>query len=276
MTKGMVFTVMCTHQRFLSKRNCHNLLFFKKLLMIWGGIWAGLQFAWQRCCSCWFQQPAAFTFQVERSLQIPSICLISDVLHVTLCSWQIYLSWKSGPAEVKHWKDMMGHPRTAVSQWHSLKAWGSQRSPCRQRWSTPASQPHPHPPTPQIADNLCHLFVLRPLWYPLVRFWSSLNLLVRTWGKKKSLMSSLTLSVWLSPAFFFFGLKRDLLSSSTMANCRHPSATFCPLPIVDQQDFSGRCPGPTGWVQSSIRSEWKKGRLVYPFTATSATVTVHP
>nr|XP_046244574.1 synaptotagmin-7b isoform X2 [Scatophagus argus] len=35
---------------------------------------------------------------------------------------KIYLSWKSGPAEVKHWKDMMGHPRTAVSQWHALKA----------------------------------------------------------------------------------------------------------------------------------------------------------
>ncbi|XP_076879194.1 synaptotagmin-7b isoform X2 [Brachyhypopomus gauderio] len=35
---------------------------------------------------------------------------------------KIYLSWKSGPAEVKHWKDMMGHPRTAVAQWHSLKA----------------------------------------------------------------------------------------------------------------------------------------------------------
>ncbi|KAM9366289.1 synaptotagmin-7b [Symphorus nematophorus] len=35
---------------------------------------------------------------------------------------KIYLSWKSGPAEVKHWKDMMGRPRTAVSQWHALKA----------------------------------------------------------------------------------------------------------------------------------------------------------
>ncbi|KAG7244340.1 hypothetical protein INR49_004040 [Caranx melampygus] len=34
----------------------------------------------------------------------------------------IYLSWKSGPAEVKHWKDMMGHPRTTVAQWHALKA----------------------------------------------------------------------------------------------------------------------------------------------------------
>ncbi|KAL2088961.1 hypothetical protein ACEWY4_015860 [Coilia grayii] len=35
---------------------------------------------------------------------------------------KIYLSWKSGPAEVKHWKDMMGHPRTSVAQWHPLKA----------------------------------------------------------------------------------------------------------------------------------------------------------
>ncbi|XP_056268697.1 synaptotagmin-7b [Pseudoliparis swirei] len=35
---------------------------------------------------------------------------------------KIYLSWKSGPAEVKHWKDMMGRPRTPVSQWHALKA----------------------------------------------------------------------------------------------------------------------------------------------------------
>ncbi|XP_041916742.1 synaptotagmin-7b isoform X2 [Alosa sapidissima] len=35
---------------------------------------------------------------------------------------KIYLSWKSGPAEVKHWKDMMGHPRTTVAQWHPLKA----------------------------------------------------------------------------------------------------------------------------------------------------------
>ncbi|KAG7268113.1 hypothetical protein CRUP_005472 [Coryphaenoides rupestris] len=34
----------------------------------------------------------------------------------------IYLSWKSGPAEVKHWKDMMGRPRTNVAQWHALKA----------------------------------------------------------------------------------------------------------------------------------------------------------
>ncbi|XP_029284371.1 synaptotagmin-7b [Cottoperca gobio] len=35
---------------------------------------------------------------------------------------KIYLSWKSGPAEVKHWKDMMGRPRNPVAQWHALKA----------------------------------------------------------------------------------------------------------------------------------------------------------
>lgn len=35
---------------------------------------------------------------------------------------QIYLSWKSGPGEVKHWKDMIARPRQAVAQWHQLKA----------------------------------------------------------------------------------------------------------------------------------------------------------
>ncbi|XP_026108787.1 synaptotagmin-7-like isoform X2 [Carassius auratus] len=35
---------------------------------------------------------------------------------------KIYLSWKSGPAEVKHWKDMLSRPRTNVAQWHTLKA----------------------------------------------------------------------------------------------------------------------------------------------------------
>uniref|UniRef100_A0A3Q3LWU9 Synaptotagmin-7 n=1 Tax=Labrus bergylta TaxID=56723 RepID=A0A3Q3LWU9_9LABR len=31
-----------------------------------------------------------------------------------------------GPAEVKHWKDMMGRPRNAVAQWHALKAFPPQ------------------------------------------------------------------------------------------------------------------------------------------------------
>lgn len=81
-----------------------------------------------------------------------------QICFMWLCFSQIYLSWKSGPAEVKHWKDMMGHPRTAVSQWHSLKAWGSQRSLCIQWLSTPASQPLPSahiPYTPLTAAVSC-------------------------------------------------------------------------------------------------------------------------
>ncbi|XP_020823772.1 synaptotagmin-7 isoform X2 [Phascolarctos cinereus] len=35
---------------------------------------------------------------------------------------KIYLSWKSGPGEVKHWKDMIARPRQPVAQWHQLKA----------------------------------------------------------------------------------------------------------------------------------------------------------
>lgn len=42
---------------------------------------------------------------------------------------QIYLSWKSGPAEVKHWKDMLSRPRTNVAQWHALKAWSPVHGP---------------------------------------------------------------------------------------------------------------------------------------------------
>lgn len=99
--------------------------------------------------------------------------MTSHVLHVALSFSQIYLSWKSGPAEVKHWKDMMGRPRTAVSQWHALKAWGAQWSACLQCFSPQNSTSAPQHICPHTrlqcwaADNVCHLFVLRPLWYPL-------------------------------------------------------------------------------------------------------------
>lgn len=43
------------------------------------------------------------------------------LMHLPL-SPQIYLSWKSGPGEVKHWKDMIARPRQPVAQWHQLKA----------------------------------------------------------------------------------------------------------------------------------------------------------
>lgn len=57
---------------------------------------------------------------------------------------QIYLSWKSGPAEVKHWKDMIGRPRTNVAQWHALKAWS--RCPASSMAPPSASPPLPPPP----------------------------------------------------------------------------------------------------------------------------------
>lgn len=66
--------------------------------------------------------------------------MIHPVLNVFVS--QIYLSWKSGPAEVKHWKDMISHPRTTVAQWHSLKAWGAQEPNCLKCYPTPpGSQP---------------------------------------------------------------------------------------------------------------------------------------
>lgn len=66
------------------------------------------------------------SFSLHRSLTLPSSPLpFSSSLSShppSLPLSQIYLSWKSGPAEVKHWKDMMGKPRNAVQQWHALKA----------------------------------------------------------------------------------------------------------------------------------------------------------
>lgn len=47
---------------------------------------------------------------------------LSYIAPVRLLLFQIYLSWKSGPGEVKHWKDMLARPRTNVAQWHALKA----------------------------------------------------------------------------------------------------------------------------------------------------------
>lgn len=65
----------------------------------------------------------------------------------------------------------------------------------------------PHPSRPQSADNLCHLFVLRPLWYPLVRFWFSPNLLVQTWKKHLWCPRSLCSCARSLPVFFFFLFK---------------------------------------------------------------------
>lgn len=52
-----------------------------------------------------------------------SFCKVHIIITSLPSLSQIYLSWKSGPAEVKHWKDMLARPRTNVAQWHALKAW---------------------------------------------------------------------------------------------------------------------------------------------------------
>lgn len=64
---------------------------------------------------------------------------------------QIYLSWKSGPAEVKHWKDMLARPRTNVAQWHALKAWSHHpaSSVAPSRLLSPSFSLSP-PPTPVL------------------------------------------------------------------------------------------------------------------------------
>lgn len=60
----------------------------------------------------WWQQ-AGWGWRVRERSRGGSIGCLSP---------QIYLSWKSGPGEVKHWKDMIARPRQAVAQWHQLKA----------------------------------------------------------------------------------------------------------------------------------------------------------
>lgn len=49
-------------------------------------------------------------------------CFSVSLILCSSLSPQIYLSWKSGPGEVKHWKDMIARPRQPVAQWHQLKA----------------------------------------------------------------------------------------------------------------------------------------------------------
>ncbi|MGH0150787.1 UNVERIFIED_CONTAM: hypothetical protein FKN15_022236 [Acipenser sinensis] len=56
-------------------------------------------------------------FNESFPFEIPTERLRETTIIIT-----IYLSWKSGPGEVKHWKDMIGRPRQAVAQWHQLKA----------------------------------------------------------------------------------------------------------------------------------------------------------
>lgn len=168
---------------------------------------------------------------------------MSDLLHATVCLWQIYLSWKSGPAEVKHWKDMMGHPRTAVSQWHSLKAWGRPRS-CLQCWSAPASQSHPHlqhipthtrhPKCRYRVSSLCSqasLISTGQILIPSKSFGADL------WEK---VFDVLALFLHLTPVLSFF------FCSSFLHHVKQSPPECCLLPPAKKngsEGFSGHCSG---------------------------------
>uniref|UniRef100_UPI00358E8B21 synaptotagmin-7 isoform X3 n=1 Tax=Myxine glutinosa TaxID=7769 RepID=UPI00358E8B21 len=71
-----------------------------------------------------FNQTFTFSVPTEnlRDTTITVTVMDKDQLSRNDVIGKIYLSWKSGPAEVKHWKDMVSKPRQPVAQWHQLKA----------------------------------------------------------------------------------------------------------------------------------------------------------
>uniref|UniRef100_A0A8C5PMB0 Synaptotagmin-7 n=1 Tax=Leptobrachium leishanense TaxID=445787 RepID=A0A8C5PMB0_9ANUR len=78
----------------------------------------------KRCLNPIFNESFIFDIPTERLRETTIIITVmdKDKLSRNDVIGKIYLSWKSGPGEVKHWKDMISHPRTAVAQWHQLKA----------------------------------------------------------------------------------------------------------------------------------------------------------
>ncbi|XP_018422715.1 PREDICTED: synaptotagmin-7 isoform X1 [Nanorana parkeri] len=78
----------------------------------------------KRCLNPIFNESFIFDIPTEKLRETTIIITVmdKDKLSRNDVIGKIYLSWKSGPGEVKHWKDMISHPRTAVAQWHQLKA----------------------------------------------------------------------------------------------------------------------------------------------------------
>ncbi|XP_058876217.1 synaptotagmin-7 isoform X2 [Acipenser ruthenus] len=78
-----------------------------------------------KCClNPVFNESFPFEIPTERLRETTIIITVMDKDRLSRNDviGKIYLSWKSGPGEVKHWKDMIGRPRQAVAQWHQLKA----------------------------------------------------------------------------------------------------------------------------------------------------------
>uniref|UniRef100_A0A4W3IIE3 Synaptotagmin-7 n=1 Tax=Callorhinchus milii TaxID=7868 RepID=A0A4W3IIE3_CALMI len=78
----------------------------------------------KRCLNPIFNESFIFEIPTEKLRETTIIITVmdKDKLSRNDVIGKIYLSWKSGPGEVKHWKDMIGRPRQAVAQWHQLKA----------------------------------------------------------------------------------------------------------------------------------------------------------
>ncbi|XP_056382792.1 synaptotagmin-7 isoform X5 [Hyla sarda] len=78
----------------------------------------------KRCLNPIFNESFIFDVPTEKLRETTIIITVMDKDRLSRNDviGKIYLSWKSGPGEVKHWKDMISHPRTAVAQWHQLKA----------------------------------------------------------------------------------------------------------------------------------------------------------
>uniref|UniRef100_A0A8B9MIQ5 Synaptotagmin-7 n=1 Tax=Accipiter nisus TaxID=211598 RepID=A0A8B9MIQ5_9AVES len=78
----------------------------------------------KRCLNPVFNESFAFDIPTERLRETTIVITVMDKDRLSRNDviGKIYLSWKSGPGEVKHWKDMIARPRQAVAQWHQLKA----------------------------------------------------------------------------------------------------------------------------------------------------------
>nr|XP_005988084.1 PREDICTED: synaptotagmin-7 [Latimeria chalumnae] len=78
----------------------------------------------KRCLNPVFNESFVFDIPTEKLRETTIIITVmdKDKLSRNDVIGKIYLSWKSGPGEVKHWKDMIARPRQAVAQWHQLKA----------------------------------------------------------------------------------------------------------------------------------------------------------
>ncbi|KFO29460.1 Synaptotagmin-7 [Fukomys damarensis] len=71
-----------------------------------------------------FNESFAFDVPTERLRETTVVITVMDKDRLSRNDviGKIYLSWKSGPGEVRHWKDMIARPRQPVAQWHQLKA----------------------------------------------------------------------------------------------------------------------------------------------------------